>query len=114
MEEGDGYGDEYGGEVGLPQPEGEDPFEALSSNPNFENIRQRITSDPQFYQQFMDQLAEQQPNLFERIQANPAAFMNLVLGGNSNVGIPTGPAANMEHQEPMIGGEEEAPNDGGI
>jgi len=34
------------------------PFAALASNPNFAMIRQRILQDPNFYQQFMQQLAQ--------------------------------------------------------
>jgi len=85
------YGDEggEGGEGG----EGNELFEALASNPNFENIRQRITQDPAFYQQFMQQLQQQQPNLYAAIQNNPAGFMNLVLGGNANIGLSGGAAA---------------------
>jgi hypothetical protein len=53
----DGYGDEYGGEHDHDMGDmGDDPFAALASNPNFENIRQRIVQDPAFYQQFMNQL----------------------------------------------------------
>lgn len=83
----DGYGDEYGAEGAGGAGGDNEIFEALAQNPNFENIRQRITQDPAFYQQFMEQLQDQQPNLFAAIQANPAAFMNLVLGGNANVGL---------------------------
>jgi hypothetical protein len=31
----------------------------------------------------MQQLATSQPQLFQLIQANPAAFMNLILGGDA-------------------------------
>ncbi len=59
---GDDYGDEgeedasHGG-----MPAGANPFAALSQNPNFTLIRQRILQDPNFYQQFMQQLATSQP-----------------------------------------------------
>lgn len=35
----------------------------------------------------MQQLATSQPQLFQMIQANPGAFMNLILGGDPNTGI---------------------------
>ncbi len=67
---GDDYGDEYGeeGEEGAGgMPAGANPFAALASNPNFGMIRQRILQDPNFYNQFMQQLAQSQPQLFQLI-----------------------------------------------
>jgi len=67
---GDDYGDEYGeeGEEGAgSMPAGANPFAALASNPNFGMIRQRILQDPNFYNQFMQQLAQSQPQLFQLI-----------------------------------------------
>jgi hypothetical protein len=64
---GDEYGDEYGdeGDDGAGgMPAGANPFAALASNPNFGMIRQRILQDPNFYNQFMQQLAQSQPQLF--------------------------------------------------
>lgn len=65
---GDDYGDEYGdeGDDGAAggMPAGANPFAALASNPNFGMIRQRILQDPNFYNQFMQQLAQSQPQLF--------------------------------------------------
>jgi hypothetical protein len=55
----DGYGEEYGDEGGEGGFGGAEDLAALAQNPNFEAIRQRITQDPAFYQQFMDQLAQQ-------------------------------------------------------
>jgi hypothetical protein len=72
---GDDYGDEGAGAAGG------NPFAALASNPNFEQIRQRIATDPNFYNQFMQQLQQTQPQLYQMIQQNPGAFMNLILGG---------------------------------
>ena len=45
-------------------PAGANPFAALASNPNFGMIRQRILQDPNFYNQFMQQLSQSQPQLF--------------------------------------------------
>ena len=52
----DDYGDEYEGEgSGAPGADmaGGNPLAALANNPSFAMIRQRIISDPNFYQQFM-------------------------------------------------------------
>ena len=35
----------------------------------------------------MQQLATSQPQIYQLIQANPAAFMNLILSGDANVGM---------------------------
>lgn len=35
----------------------------------------------------MTRLSTQNPALFAQIQANPMAFMNLVMGGNPNIGL---------------------------
>jgi hypothetical protein len=37
----------------------------------------------------MQQLAQTQPQVFQMIQANPGAFMNLILGGDPASGIPS-------------------------
>jgi len=66
---------------------GNNPLAALAANPNFEQLRQRIVSDPAFYQQFMTQLQQQQPQLHAVIQQNPGAFMNLVLGNGAAGGL---------------------------
>lgn len=60
---GEDFGDDYGdegeeeGSAGVGMPAGANPFAALASNPNFALIRQRILQDPNFYNQFMQQLA---------------------------------------------------------
>ena len=56
----DDYGDEEGSAniAGGGAGAGGNPFAALASNPNFALIRQRILQDPNFYQQFMQQLAQ--------------------------------------------------------
>lgn len=53
-EEGEEEGSSVGGGVGVG---GANPFAALAQNPNFALIRQRILQDPNFYNQFMQQLA---------------------------------------------------------
>ena len=64
-----------------PEAPHQNVFEALASNQNFQAIRQRIVSDPAFFNQFMQQLQQTQPQLYAMIQQNPAAFVQTVLGG---------------------------------
>jgi XPC-binding domain len=69
---GQDVGDDYGDEDEDPSaeggmPAGANPFAALASNPNFALIRQRILQDPNFYNQFMQQLQTSQPQLFALI-----------------------------------------------
>ncbi len=80
-------GGDYGDEVGEGNAGGLGGLEALANNPNFAAIRQRIIQDPNFYQQFMQQLQQTQPQIFAMIQANPGAFMNLILGGGAGAGV---------------------------
>lgn len=74
---------------------GENPLAALAQNANFAMIRQRILQDPSFYNQFMSQLQTSQPQLYQIIQSNPQAFMNLILGGDPNVGLAGAPGGGM-------------------
>ena len=98
------FGDDYGDEgeedasIGAEGGAGGNPFAALAQNPNFAMIRQRILQDPNFYNQFMQQLAQSQPQLFAVIQQNPGAFMNLILGGDANIG--GGPGASVSGGAP--------------
>lgn len=83
------FGDDYGDEdPSADMGAGGNPFAFLQQNPNFAMIRQRILQDPQFYQQFMQQLSQTQPQIYNLIQQNPQAFMNLILGGDA--GLPGG------------------------
>lgn len=56
-------------------------FSAIQNNPMFDQLRQRIIQDPQFFQQFMAQISQSQPQLYQQIQQNPQAFLQLLLGG---------------------------------
>lgn len=58
---------------------------AFFNNPQFAQIRQRILQNPQFYNEFMQMMQTQQPQLYAAIQANPMAFMNLLLSGGQGV-----------------------------
>lgn len=85
MAEGDGEessGEEFG-DLG----EGTTDFAALINNPNFSAICDRIRQDPGFYNEFMANLQTQAPEIHNAIQANPMAFMNLVLGGDPGAGV---------------------------
>lgn len=83
---GEDFGDDYGDEEGSDPMAGGNPFAFLQQNPNFAMIRQRILQDPQFYQQFMQQLSQTQPQIYQLIQQNPGQFMNLILGGDAALG----------------------------
>ena len=60
---------------------GANPLGSLQNNPMFDQLRQRLISEPQFFQQFMSQLATTQPQLHQAISQNPQAFLQLLLGG---------------------------------
>lgn len=70
--------------AGSAQPDASDrnPLEFLRNNPMFETLRQRLISEPQFFQTFMNQLAQTQPQLHQAISSNPQAFLQLLLGGD--------------------------------
>ena len=63
------------------QPEGDNPLAFLANNPMFDQLRERIIQEPQFFQTFMSQLQQTQPQLYAQISANPQAFLQLLLGG---------------------------------
>ena len=53
-----------------------------------------MLQNPAFFQEFMQTLQHQQPQLYAEIQANPMAFMNLIMtggaGGNGGAGAGAG------------------------
>lgn len=59
---------------------GANPLSFLQNNPMFNQLRQRLISEPQFFQTFMNQLAQTHPQLHQAISANPQAFLALLLG----------------------------------
>lgn len=59
---------------------GANPLAFLQNNPMFAQLRQRLINEPQFFQTFMNQLAQTQPQLHQAISANPQAFLALLLG----------------------------------
>jgi UV excision repair protein RAD23 len=70
----------YGGGGSAADPAGRNPLEFLRNNPMFNSLRQRLISEPQFFQTFMNQLAQTQPQLHQAISSNPQAFLQLLLG----------------------------------
>jgi UV excision repair protein RAD23 len=70
---------------------GANPLAFLANNPMFTQLRQRIVQDPSFFQTFMNQLAQTQPQLHQAISQNPQAFLALLLGGAGGAGGDMGP-----------------------
>lgn len=68
-------------EGGASAAAGDNPLAFLQSNPMFATLRQRLLNEPQFFQTFMNQLSQTQPQLYQAISANPQAFLQLLLGG---------------------------------
>lgn len=68
-DDGDDGGDApmYGGAGGMGGGAGGNPLAELAQNPHFAVIMQRIREDPNFYQEFMTKLAQDNPQLFALI-----------------------------------------------
>ena len=47
-----------------------------------------MRENPQFYQEFLQQTQQQNPAMFAAIQANQAAFMNAIMTGRPDAGLP--------------------------
>lgn len=60
---------------------GDNPLAFLQNNPMFSQLRDRIIREPAFFQTFMNQLAQTQPQLHQAISQNPQQFLQLLLGG---------------------------------
>jgi hypothetical protein len=84
----DGYGEEEEEEEGSHEPglESMEGLEQLLSNPNFEMIRQRLITDPNFQTEFMAMLQEQMPTAYQTISQNPEVFMRLITHGMAGEG----------------------------
>lgn len=78
-----GMGAMGGAEGGAGASGGAGDLSFLANNPMFGQIRDRIAQDPQFFQTFMNQLAQTQPQLHQAISQNPQAFISLLLGGGA-------------------------------
>lgn len=88
---GDDYGDEDMpmGDGGQNPGAGGDAVSMLqnfASNPMFRQVAERLRNDPAFYQEFLQRMQTDDPQMFQAINANPMAFMNILLGGNPNIG----------------------------
>jgi UV excision repair protein RAD23 len=62
----------------------------LQNNPMFSAIRERIVREPAFFQTFMNQLAQTQPQIHQAISQNPQAFLSLLLGSGGGAGAAEG------------------------
>lgn len=52
-------------------------------------LRQRILQSPEFFNEFLQQLAQSQPEMKAAIDNNPGAFMHALLsGGSAHGGMP--------------------------
>ena len=58
----------------------------MASNPAFQDLRMRIMQDPNVLQQVLAGLAQTQPQLYQAIQANPQAFLQLLMGAGGGAG----------------------------
>jgi len=77
---------------------GEDALAALRQLPQFEQLRQLVTNNPQVLPGLLQQLGQQNPQLMQLISQNPQAFLNLLRGdgggggggGGGEGGLPPG------------------------
>jgi len=99
---------------GLGGAGGDTDLSELMQNPAWPTIVERLRTNPQFYQEFMQLLQTQNPTVFARIQANPMAFMNLVMGGNPNIGGGAGAGARPGAGAGAGAGQPRAPAPGQI
>ena len=63
------------------------PLQALRNHPQFNDLRRLVQSNPAMLQQVLTQIGQQQPDLLREINANQAAFLELM-----NEPIPSAPA----------------------
>ena len=97
---GGGAGAGMGGMGGAGIP---DNLAQLMNNPQFRQLAQRMRENPQFYQEFMQRLSQDDPDTFTAIQANPMAFMNMIMGGSPNL-AGVGGGAGAGGMPPGMGG----------
>lgn len=53
---------------------------------DFGQIRQRLLQDPNYMQQFLQELQTANPQLYQLIQQNPQALLQLLMGGMGGAG----------------------------
>lgn len=80
---------------------GDNPLAFLQNNPMFSQLRERIIREPQFFQTFMNQLAQTQPQLHQAISQNPQQFLQLLLGSSAGgAGAGAGAGAGNDSDPP--------------
>lgn len=57
---------------------GDRPLQALRNHPQFNDLRRLVQSNPAMLQQVLTQIGQQQPDLLREINANQAAFLELM------------------------------------
>lgn len=88
-----GEGEEQVAAEGDPDPD-EDPLNFLRSQPQFEQMRQMIRSNPSLLDAFIQQIGQTNPQLLHVIQENQEAFVRMLNEGGSSGGASTGGSGN--------------------
>ena len=57
---------------------GGEPLAALRSHPQFDALRRLVQTNPSMLQQVLAQIGQQQPELLQAINANQAAFLEMM------------------------------------
>jgi len=75
------------------------PLDALRSHPQFDALRRLVQSNPSTLQAVLAQIGQQQPDLLQAINANQAAFLEMmnepVVGAPAVPAAPAQPASNL-------------------
>lgn len=82
------------------------PLEALRNHPQFNDLRRLVQSNPAMLQQVLTQIGQQQPELLREINANQAAFLQLMnepITEGSSAASTSGSAAPPQIPAEMMG-----------